>query len=113
MSGRFKTDEDILLLFAKSLGVTLEDAGVISSVFGECIKETLVDNGCINIKNLGTFSLRSRKNVKVSDGRGNEIIVPLRYRVLFQPSASLIGAVNSKVKNNFKTAFKHAENEVG
>lgn len=110
MTARFKTDEDILLLFAKSLGVTLEDAKVISSVFGECIKETLVDNGCINIKNLGTFTLRSRRNIKVRDNRGNEILVPLRYRILFQASASLMGAVNTKVKKSFKTAFEHAEN---
>ena len=109
MSDGYNTDGELLLMYAKALGVSIEDAKLLTEVLASCIKETVICNGSVNIKGLGLLLIQSKKNVRISDIKGNEIKVPLRYRVLFKPSASFVGLANTKIKKNFKVAFNHAE----
>ncbi len=107
---RYTTDPDLIQDFADKCDVTFKDAKFLLDEFVSSIRDIVDKNGTTTIRRLGTFYLRVTKRSKMFIPRtGEEVKIPLKYKVAFTPTNSFKNAVNSKVKKNIQKAHEMKE----
>jgi len=100
---RYKTDEEFISEFMRETNVSKEKADIYVKAFADCIKKCVELNGVLNIRGLGIFALKSKKNIKVKSYKtGENKLIPIIYRVLFDASFSFRNLINAKVRKSLK-----------
>ena len=104
------TKRDIVRKIADKLHLTqLQTTDIVQHVL-DCLSETLVENGRIELRNFGVFEVRRRKARKARNPQTGEAVkVKEKNVVLFKSGKALEEALYKKDK---KTPNKKAEKSV-
>jgi len=95
----YNTDSEFISELAREMKVSLPKAKRFIKIFSECIKRVLVVNGTLNIRKLGLFYLKKRKNSIARNIRTGEVFkIPLTMRIIFKPALSLKRSANERVR---------------
>lgn len=107
---RYTTDSELIEDYADKCDCTFEDAKFLLDEFVNSIRSIVDRNGTVTIRKFGTFYLRVTKRSKMFIPRtGDEIKIPLKYKIVFVPTNSFKNTINSKVKKNIIKAHEIKE----
>ena len=97
------TKKEIVRTISERLGMTqLRTKDIVQSVF-DCIIETLVDEGRIELRNFGVFEVRKRAARKARNPRtGDAVMVKEKHVVAFKSGKALEQAIQEKEKKRKK-----------
>lgn len=84
------TKKELIKSLSDKVMITERDSNVIFDVLFDIIKENLLNNGKVKIRNFGTFFIEDRKPRKAySPYDGSEIDVPAKKVIKFRVANSL------------------------
>ena len=107
---RYTTDPELIQDYADKCDCTFKDAKFLLDEFVNSIRDIVDKNGTVTIRKLGTFYLKITKRSKMFIPRlGEEVKIPLKYKIAFTATNSFKNAVNSKVKKNIQKAHEMKE----
>jgi nucleoid DNA-binding protein len=91
------TKKEIVRSIAERLNLTqLQTANIVQNVF-ECLAETIVTEGRIELRNFGVFEVKKRKARKARNPRtGEEVQVKEKNVVVFKTGKSLEDSLRKK-----------------
>ena len=91
------TKKEIVRSVAEKLNLTqLQTKDIVQNVF-ECLTETLVADGRIELRNFGVFEVKKRKARKARNPRtGEEVRVKEKNAVVFKTGKALEDALRKK-----------------
>lgn len=91
------TKKEIVRSISEKLNMTqLKTKELVQNVF-DCIAETLVEEGRIELRNFGVFEVRKRAARKARNPRtGDEVLVKERHVVVFKSGKALEDALHEK-----------------
>jgi nucleoid DNA-binding protein len=102
----FKTDPELITFLTRELNCSPEQATKMIVKTVEGIKRSLMMNGFCYIRNLGRFSLKSKKNVSFKHFHGHTVEYPILFMLRFYSSTSMRAFLNEK-------AIKEREKAIG
>ena len=93
------TKKEIVRTISEKLNMTqLKTKDLVQNVF-DCIAETLVEEGRIELRNFGVFEVRKRAARKARNPKtGDEVLVKEKYIVAFKSGKALESALQEKEK---------------
>ena len=93
------TKKEIVRSVSEKLNLTqLKTKYIVQNVF-DCISETLVEEGRIELRNFGVFEVRKRAARKARNPKtGDEVMVKERHVVVFKSGKALDDALRDKEK---------------
>jgi len=93
------TKKEIVRSISEKLNMTqLKTKGIVQNVF-DCIAETLVEEGRIELRNFGVFEVRKRSARKARNPKtGDEVLVREKHVVIFKSGKALENALQEKEK---------------
>lgn len=104
---RYTTDPDLIQEYMERLDITYDDAKFLVGELVDSIRTVVNKNGSTTIRRLGTFHLGVTKRSKMFVPRtGEEVKIPLRYKIRFAPANSFKNFINGKVKKNISAVNK-------
>ena len=97
------TKKEIVRTISEKLNMTqLKTKDIVQNVF-DCIAETLIAEGRIELRNFGVFEVRRRAARKARNPRtGDEVIVKEKYVVAFKAGKAMEDALSEKEKKRKK-----------
>lgn len=103
MATKYMTDKEFVSLYAKRLGITVDEALEQIETFTDCFRDCIVMNNALNIRNLGVFTIGSRRNTVVRNPHtGVSAKMPLMYVIKYRASNGFRKLLNRKVKKDMK-----------
>ena len=97
------TKKEIVRTISEKLNMTqLKTKDIVQNVF-DCIAETLIAEGRIELRNFGVFEVRKRAARKARNPRtGDEVLVKEKYVVAFKAGKAMEDALLEKEKKRKK-----------
>ena len=91
------TKKEIVRTISEKLNMTqLKTKDIVQSVF-DCIAETLVEEGRIELRNFGVFEVRKRAARKARNPKtGDEVMVQEKHVIVFKAGKALEDAIQAK-----------------
>lgn len=81
--------KDFIRRFSKMSGRTIEESSFLVDVFWDAFFDHLKEEGCLKLLGLGSFKVHKYKErVLMHYLSGEEVVIPVSFRVIFRPSAS-------------------------
>lgn len=81
---------EIVQAVAEKTGVSFKDAKAVVDAFLDTLVDTLLKEGRVSIRGLGTFQVKeSKERLGVNPSNKQKIKIPARKRVSFRPSLML------------------------
>ena len=95
------TKKEIVRSIAEKLNLTqLQTKDIVQNVF-DCLAETLVTEGRIELRNFGVFEVRKRAARKARNPRtGEKVLVKEKHVVVFKAGKTLGDALRKKQKTS-------------
>ena len=105
-----RTDAEFVSDFAKRIKTDPDDARRIIREFINSVRYCTGINTFLNIRRLGTFTLRQMRDVKyLNRATGIYERIPLIYKVCFKPATSWRDEVNDRIKSSNKKKSDEAK----
>ena len=107
--------EEFISEYARLENISPAESRRRIDAFVTCISNVLLRVGVVNLRRLGVFSVRTRKNAKYHNNHtGINETIPIRKVVSFRPSDVIKRKLNAKVKENIFVSVKaKRDGEVG
>ena len=90
------TRKDLIQVFRNKAGLTIRESALCVDALAEWVEETLVSGKGIELRGLGSFTVRQTAAKRFSFANASKDIVPAHGRIVFRPYKKLKLAVWKK-----------------
>jgi integration host factor subunit beta len=92
------TKKEIAKKIAEATSIPLMDVTEIVQMLFDGITDVLVDEGQIELRNVGVFKVKKRKPRQARNPRtGESVMVPARRKVTFKPGREMMKSIGETV----------------